>query len=397
MGYRRTGSNIFKTRSNKKMTSLVSKTMTYGMLAPFAILDSLDSVQLPSTPYTPEPNPQHYNYKKHIIVIICSILALACPIVGYITYVYGDWWMFFSVLVFGFLETIFCICADSSHYPCYIYQDEIEWITRKIRTNNRINIITSILLLILNFYPIFLCFGIELLPDYYYYYRGLKRWEIQLLPTFLIIIKLILNILYTVQTIGELKYVYPIQNRHKTEKNDNVKPNSKTTTNQKVKFEDTTNKHKNSKEIEKTNTNKYNITMPKINGEYTEEFMNNHGTLRIGSNHALIEFYFPGPDDRYKGTFISIQENEIDNYINAYKNNWQTAEEVQVKISDTPEAKFNQLGEMGMNITVTQNSINLCIDNYHLPICSKKDCDNIIEHFNIAKYRIKEIRQRLFE
>ena len=96
--------------------------------------------------------------------------------------------------------------------------------------------------------------------------------------------------------------------------------------------------------------------------------MRNYGTLRIGHSHAFIEFYFPGPDARYKGTFISIQEDEIDKYINAYRDNWRTAEELQVKVSDTPEAKFNQLGELGMNITVTQNSIMLCIDNYHLPI-----------------------------
>ena len=142
--------------------------------------------------------------------------------------------------------------------------------------------------------------------------------------------------------------------------------------------------------------NTHNLTIPKINGEYTEEFMRNYGTLRIGSFHAFIEFYFPGPDARYKGTFISINENDIDKYINAYKNNWQTAEKLQVKIFDTPDAKFNQLGEMGMNITVSHNSITLCIDSYHLPICSRKECDDIINHLNIAKHRIKEIRQRLF-
>ena len=58
-----------------------------------------------------------------------------------------------------------------------------------------------------------------------------------------------------------------------------------------------------------------NLTIPKINGEYKEEFMNNYGTLHIGSSYAFINFYFPGPDAKS----IFIQENEIDQYINAYK------------------------------------------------------------------------------
>ena len=61
MGYRRTGSNIFKTRSNKKMTSLVSKTMAYGMMAPFAALDSMSSSGHSS--YIPG-EPKHYSSKK---------------------------------------------------------------------------------------------------------------------------------------------------------------------------------------------------------------------------------------------------------------------------------------------------------------------------------------------
>jgi hypothetical protein len=140
-----------------------------------------------------------------------------------------------------------------------------------------------------------------------------------------------------------------------------------------------------------------NLTWDPVNipNYYTEEFMDNYGTLRIGSTHAQIEFYFPGPDARYKGTFISIQENEIDKYINAYKNNWKTAEELQKKVLGT-NTEF-KCGEMDMNIIVSQNSIELCLSHYKLPIYSKEECDDIINHFNIAKYRIKEIRQKLFD
>ena len=63
MGYRRTGSNIFKTRSNKKMTSLVSKTMAFGMLAPFAVLGSSNSSISANSSYYDSKPPKHYSSK----------------------------------------------------------------------------------------------------------------------------------------------------------------------------------------------------------------------------------------------------------------------------------------------------------------------------------------------
>lgn len=384
MGYRRTGSNIFNTRSNKKMTSLVSKTMAFGMLAPFAALDGMSSSNHSS--YIPG-EPKHYNPKKHKNgIVICGVLLLLCPIAAFITFYCFDWLMFLSVLVFGIVEVIVSVIAVILKDDKYIYRDEVDVVSKGYNKNENIIITLFIGMIILNWYPFILLFtwvwdsefgGVEEILV-----LGIIGFKSLLIGAGAIP-QLFQNKKDVKENIERIFYVYNRPNRVESKsetksaliKNDKKQKND----NQRVDYCES------------------NFPIPKINGEYTEEFMDNYGTLRIGSTHAQIEFYFPGPDARYKGTFISIQENEIDKYINAYRDNWRTAEELQVKVSDTPEAKFNQLGELGMNITVTQNSIMLCIDNYHLPICSQKECDNIINHFNIAKYRIKEIRQRLFE
>lgn len=403
MGYRRTGSNIFKTRSNKKMTSLVSKTMAYGMMAPFAALDSMSSSN--NFSYIPI-DPKHYNPKKHKNgIIIGGILALLCPIVGFITFYYFDWFMFFSVLVSGFIETIILFIILSREiivyidndlygrvidYDKFIYEDELDDISIQYCKNENVVAWIITLITILDLYPFMLS------------YTGkwdITEWgELSIITELIVTFVIIINIFYIVFALKSKKHInelWEIRKRPKIEEKNNTNFNSKSNSrNDKINH---VNKYNVSNNTQKSNNNVSNLSIPKINGEYTEEFMRNYGTLRIGHSHAFIEFYFPGPDARYKGTFISINENDIDKYINAYKNNWQTAEKLQVKIFDTPDAKFNQLGEMGMNITVSHNSITLCIDSYHLPICSKKECDDIINHLNIAKHRIKEIRQRLFD
>lgn len=385
MGYRRTGSNIFKTRSNKKMTSLVSKTMAYGMLAPFAALDSMSSSG--HSTYIPG-EPKHYSSKKHKIgIIIGGILDLLCPIGGFVTFYFFDWFMFFSVLVFGIIEIIISVIIIGLKDNKYIYQDETDIVSNEYNKNENIIITLLIGMIILNWsYPLILLFFTwEWVPEFG---GGIVLGMIGF-KTLLIGAGGIPQLFQNKKDVKkDIRSIFYVRNRPKTDFESKSKSSlTKFSNDKKHKHNDLNNNQQ--------FDNTHNLTIPKINGEYTEEFMRNYGTLRIGSTHAFIEFYFPGPDARYKGTFISIQENEIDKYINAYKNNWKTAEELQKKVLGT-NTEF-KCGEMDMNIIVSQNSIELCLSHYKLPIYSKEECDDIINHFNIAKYRIKEIRQRLFD
>jgi hypothetical protein len=308
--------------------------------------------------------------------------------------------MFFSVTLFGFIELlVFMIALDDevtyclenssggiiySHVYKYIYKDEFDSVSKEYCKNLNIIIRIMIVTSIINLYPFILAF------------LGLWGLDFGSEITFILaLLVVILNILFIIVALKNKKYkdVWEIRKRPKTEEKSSANSNSKSHN-----YNDKTNlvnKRTESNNGQQSDVDVSNLTIPKINGEYTEEFMRNYGTLRIGSFHAFIEFYFPGPDARYKGTFISIQENEIDKYINAYKNNWKTAEELQKKVLGT-NTEF-KCGEMDMNIIVSQNSIELCLSHYKLPIYSKEECDDIINHFNIAKYRIKEIRQKLFD
>lgn len=139
------------------------------------------------------------------------------------------------------------------------------------------------------------------------------------------------------------------------------------------------------------------IKLPKISGEYVESFYGSSGDLHIKADCAYIQFYFPGRDLRHKGTFFNIAETEIDNYIQAYKLNWLKAQELFEKAQELPNTLFNIVGEKGMNISVSQSSINIYLYQYHLPIGTEEQCQDIIRKFQEAQLRIKEIRKKLFE
>lgn len=137
------------------------------------------------------------------------------------------------------------------------------------------------------------------------------------------------------------------------------------------------------------------IKLPRLSGEYVEVF-NNYGKLHISAHSASIKFYFPGPDLRYNGTFIYIEEENINKYITAYQNNWQRGSVLYKKTKELLQAELREQGEMGMMIVATRQGFKVCLDNYHLPISSQKECEEMIRKLKLAKLRIKEIRSKLF-
>ena len=206
------------------MTSLVSKTMAFGMLAPFAALDGMSNSNHSS--YIPG-EPKHYNPKKHKIgIIICGILLILCPIVGIITFLEADWYMFFSIFVFGFIEILVMMiglddevncCLENSpggyinynHVYKYIYQDEFDFVSKKYCENLNIFIRMMLITAILNVYPfLFLFLGVWDILDAF------------IITQLLALFVLILNILFIVAAVKNRKYkdVWEIRQRPKTEK-----------------------------------------------------------------------------------------------------------------------------------------------------------------------------------
>ena len=138
------------------------------------------------------------------------------------------------------------------------------------------------------------------------------------------------------------------------------------------------------------------IKLPSISGEYVEPFKFPYGKLHVDSKGASISFYFPGPDARYKGTHFYIWEEDIDKYIQAYQNNWETGTQLREKAKETPNTELKQVGEMRMNIVATASSFTIYLHQYHLPIYKKKDYEEMVMLLQRAKLRIKEVRNKLF-
>ena len=138
------------------------------------------------------------------------------------------------------------------------------------------------------------------------------------------------------------------------------------------------------------------IKLPKISGSYKEYFWYPYGTLYMYANSATISFCFPGPDQRYKSTYFDISEKDIDKYILAYNKNWQIAETLLEQAKNLPNTELKQNGEMNMDIVVRNEYVNIYLYSYHLPLHTKKECDEMILSLKKAKRRIKQVQERLF-
>lgn len=131
-----------------------------------------------------------------------------------------------------------------------------------------------------------------------------------------------------------------------------------------------------------------------MNGEYKEKLPFGKGDLIVTEDDFYIQFYFSGPDLRYNGTIIRINNDEIDKYIKAYEVNWTKYEELQ-NFSEKIGGEFSTVGQLNMQIRIGGWSNGICIHSYHLPLKSEKEIRSLIESFNWAKKRGSEIMKLL--
>lgn len=97
--------------------------------------------------------------EKHLTLryIIINILAILCPVAGMITYTFLDWWMFFSILIFGTIGVLFStssqIFVDKIRiyyiYDKMTYTEQID----KCKSLLKILMFFNIVYLILSTYP----------------------------------------------------------------------------------------------------------------------------------------------------------------------------------------------------------------------------------------------------
>ena len=129
-----------------------------------------------------------------------------------------------------------------------------------------------------------------------------------------------------------------------------------------------------------------------MNDEYTEK-LTHRGELKVQKKTWCIQYYFPGPDRIYNGTFVQIDGNNIDRYISALRKNFEKYLALNKSVqSNTPIALK---GDMGMTIIIGGRLTGVGLASYHMLIDSESELEKIIKEFKAAEIRAKEIQAML--
>lgn len=125
--------------------------------------------------------------------------------------------------------------------------------------------------------------------------------------------------------------------------------------------------------------------------QYSEKLISG-GELIVTNNSWYIKYYFSGPDLRYNGTFVSIDEKEIDKYIQAWKENYEKY--LMLKERIPAGGTFDTSGEMGMSIRIGFSE-GVCLRSYHMPINTRDKLNQIISDYITAKDRAEKLQAML--
>lgn len=398
-GYHRRKNGMYSKSSMKSGSKILSDSIFLGLgllsLAGKAITDIANNS--PTSTITKEI---HFSPKKQRRkFIIYAILAILCPIAGCLTYIFADWFMFFSVVFWGFIEI--CICtyfflATEKHAPdldkiYYIYEDEKDTVSKECEINLQLFKIPSIILFVLNLYPILLY--IKESCEIYWNIDNIIwfGWDggDDLGFTFSIVIFKIMLINPAIIFACFTKGKRTAETYDEILPRPQIKPDSPTLNTTQV-----NNIEINSAKTEPKQTELISHTtkLPKFNGEYIEDFKTPYGELHIKQHEAFIKFIFTKSD----GSFFCIKEKNINQYIDAYRQNWALSQELQKKAQKYPYKEITQKGKMDMNIVVSKKSTTLYLYDYYVPIHTKDECELMIYLLQKSKNKIKEIQAKLF-
>ena len=119
-------------------------------------------------------------------------------------------------------------------------------------------------------------------------------------------------------------------------------------------------------------------------GTYTEELPCG-GKLTVTRGGWSIEYYFPGPDLRYNGDFVSIPGSEVAEYVAAFEENW--AEYESLKTMVPVGGTFEKNGRKSMVIRVGGYWQGVSIRNYHMATSSRQQLEKVLCGYRYALER----------
>ena len=90
---------------------------------------------------------------------------------------------------------------------------------------------------------------------------------------------------------------------------------------------------------------------------------------------------------------MSVPGKSIQQYIDAYAENWSEYENLKASIPRGGE--FSKDGKMGMSIRIGRFSDGVCLRSYHMPINSLKRLTEVLDGYRYAAKRAPEIQRFL--
>ncbi len=127
-------------------------------------------------------------------------------------------------------------------------------------------------------------------------------------------------------------------------------------------------------------------------GTYNEP-LSSGGKLIVSVNKWEINYFFPGPDLRCRGTSVSVPDKRIEEYINAWKKNFE--EYQQLKPTVPYGGTYEKPGLFGMTIRVGGWFEGVCLIRTNKQIKKEKELDALINDLIYAKKRAVEIQEKL--
>lgn len=127
-----------------------------------------------------------------------------------------------------------------------------------------------------------------------------------------------------------------------------------------------------------------------MRGSYEEE-LKTGGKLIVKNDDWFIQYYFPGPDLRYNGTFLSLDGNCIDKYISSWKENFDKCKKLEKEIPEN--GSYDIEGKMGMYIHIHNGNGYVTLDRWHFPIYTEKELKNLLNEYAESKAKAKVIME----
>ena len=127
-----------------------------------------------------------------------------------------------------------------------------------------------------------------------------------------------------------------------------------------------------------------------------DEWLDNvFAKLSVTAKKASIKYCFACEDKRYNPHFFEIDENDIDFYINCWKEGFEFYRKYKKKLRPTQfkEVRYSS----GIIVRINMNDEGVSLDYWDVPITTEEELNGIIEDYERSKKRILELRQKIKE